>query len=262
VIGLFQDLSEVRALEERIRRRETLAAIGELSAGIAHEIRNCLNPISGSVEVLQRELKVKGENARLMDLVVRESERLDNFIRELLDYARERPLKCEDLDLETLLTDIVDVAQRHPNAEGKSLRFLGQGEAVCVHVDSEQMRQVLMNLVLNALEAVEPDGKVDVRIAARRNRPAGVSGTPATTWVCVEVQDNGIGIAAPEVELIFEPFYTTKRGGTGLGLAIANRIVERHGGALEVESRLGAGTTMRLWVPRSTRTARTVAHAA
>ncbi|TMQ55277.1 MAG: PAS domain-containing protein [Candidatus Eisenbacteria bacterium] len=130
VIGLFQDLSEVRALEERIRRRETLAAIGELSAGIAHEIRNCLNPISGSVEVLQRELKVKGENARLLDLVVRESERLDNFIRELLDYARERPLKCEDLDLESLLTDIVDVARRHPSAEGKTLRFVGQGESV------------------------------------------------------------------------------------------------------------------------------------
>ena len=80
--------------------------------------------------------------------------------------------------------------------------------------------------------------------------------------MCVEVQDNGIGIAAPEVDLIFEPFYSTKRGGTGLGLAIANRIVERHGGALEVESRLGAGTTMRLWVPRTTRTVKTVAHAA
>jgi len=116
--------------------------------------------------------------------------------------------------------------------------------------------------VLNALEAVDPEGKVDVRVAARRNRPASPMGAPATTWVCVEVQDNGIGIAAPEVELIFEPFYSTKRGGTGLGLAIANRIVERHGGALEVESRLGAGTTMRVWVPRSTSTARTVAHAA
>jgi len=80
--------------------------------------------------------------------------------------------------------------------------------------------------------------------------------------VCAEVVDNGIGIAAPEIDLIFEPFYSTKRGGTGLGLAIANRIVERHGGVLEVESRLGAGTTMRVWVPRSTSPAKTVAHAA
>ena len=261
VIGLFQDLSEVRALEERIRRRETLAAIGELSAGIAHEIRNCLNPISGSVEVLQRELKVKGENARLLDLIVRESERLDNFIRELLDYARERPLKCETLDLTSLVRDLVDVAQRHPSAEGKVLRFSGGGDDVMVHVDSEQMRQVLMNLVLNALEAVEGEGQVDVRIGARRDRPGAVA-APGRTWVCAEVQDNGIGIAAPEIELIFEPFYSTKRGGTGLGLAIANRIVERHGGVLEVESRLGAGTTMRVWVPRSTSTAKTVAHAA
>src|SRR3989441_6590798 len=172
VIGLFQDLSEVRALEDRIPRRETPAAIGELSAGIAHEIRNCLNPISGSVEVLQRELKVKGENARLLDLIVRESERLDNFIRELLDYARERPLKCETLDLSELLRDLIDVAERHPDAEGKSLRFSSPEEEVCVHVDSEQMRQGLVNLGLNALEAVEADGRVEVRIDARREKPA------------------------------------------------------------------------------------------
>ena len=262
VIGLFQDLSDVRALEERIRRRETLAAIGELSAGIAHEIRNCLNPISGSVEVLQRELKVKGENARLLDLIVRESERLDNFIRELLDYARERPLKCETLDLDALLKDTVDVAQRHPSADGKTLRLTGQGGDVTVNVDSEQMRQVLMNLILNALEAVEADGRVEVRIDARREKPAARSHEMSPSLVCVEVQDNGIGIPTPEIELIFEPFYSTKRGGTGLGLAIANRIVERHGGAMEAESRLGAGTTMRVWIPKATSTARTVAHAA
>ncbi|TMQ60278.1 MAG: PAS domain-containing protein [Candidatus Eisenbacteria bacterium] len=262
VIGLFQDLSDVRALEERIRRRETLAAIGELSAGIAHEIRNCLNPISGSVEVLQRELKVKGENARLLDLIVRESERLDNFIRELLDYARERPLKCETLDLDALLQETVDVALRHPSAEGKSLGFAGRSVDVHVHVDSEQMRQVLMNLILNALEAIEADGRVEVRIAARHERPSVQTGGTSPSFVCVEVQDNGIGIAAPEIELIFEPFYSTKRGGTGLGLAIANRIVERHGGAMEAESRLGAGTTMRVWIPKATSTARTVAHAA
>src|SRR5439155_13311482 len=232
VIGLFQDLSDVRALEERIRRRETLAAIGELSAGIAHEIRNCLNPISGSVEVLQRELKVKGENARLLDLIVRESERLDNFIRELLDYARERPLKCETLDLDALLQETVDVALRHPSAEGKSLGFAGRSVDVHVHVDSEQMRQVLMNLILNALEAIDADGRVEVRIAARHERPSVQTGGTSPSLVCVEVQDNGIGIAAPEIELIFEPFYSTKRGGTGLGLAIANRIVERHGGAM------------------------------
>lgn len=271
VIGLFQDLSDVRALEERIRRRETLAAIGELSAGIAHEIRNCLNPISGSVEVLQRELKVEGENARLLELIVRESERLDMFIRELLDYARERPLKCETLDLEVLLRDTVEVAQCHPGAEGKDLRFSGRGEEVWAHVDSEQMRQVLMNLILNGLEAIEDEGWVEVRIAAGRGEPEAVksgkpptasSVKPAPSLVCIEVQDTGIGIAAPEIDLIFEPFYSTKRGGTGLGLAIANRVVERHGGALEVESRLGAGTTMRLWVPRVTSTARAVAHAA
>ncbi len=263
VIGLFQDLSDVRALEERIRRRETLAAIGELSAGIAHEIRNCLNPISGSVEVLQRELNVQGENARLLDLIVRESDRLDNFIRELLDYARDRPIRCETLNLEALLRDAVDVALQHPSAQGRALRFEGRGEDVWVSVDAEQMKQVLMNLILNACEAIEDEGLVEVRIAAgRESRREGDYGNGAPSFACIEVQDTGIGMAAPEIDLIFDPFYSTKPGGTGLGLAIASRIVERHGGILEVDSNLGAGTTMRVWIPRVMSAARTVAHAA
>lgn len=262
-IGLFQDLSDVRALEERIRRRETLAAIGELSAGIAHEIRNCLNPISGSVEVLQRELQVEGENARLLDLIVRESERLDNFIRELLDYARDRPIRCETLDLQALLRDVVDVIRQHPNAQGRVLQFEGRREDVWVSVDAEQMKQVLMNLILNACEAMEEEGVVEVRIAAgRESRREGDYGSGAPSFVCVEVQDAGIGIPAAEMDLIFDPFYSTKRGGTGLGLAIASRIVERHGGTLEVDSNLGAGTTMRVWIPRVVSATRAVAHAA
>ena len=262
VIALFQDLSEVKTLEERIRRGETLAAIGELSAGIAHEIRNCLNPISGSVEVLQRELKVEGQNARLLDLIVRESERLDNFIRELLEYARERPLKTEPVEASGLVAESIEIARRHPSAmAGKHIQLERASAPFWIQVDFDQMKQVLTNLLINALEAIEGEGTVSVAVREDR-RAAGGWGRSGVPQVVVVVSDTGAGIAPEDLMRVFEPFFSTKQGGTGLGLAIANRIVERHGGTLEVESRVHAGTTMRLWLPRTDTPARTVAHAA
>jgi two-component system, NtrC family, sensor histidine kinase PilS len=262
LIALFQDLSEVKALEERIRRGETLAAIGELSAGIAHEIRNCLNPISGSVEVLQKELHVEGENARLLELIVRESERLDTFIRELLEYARERPLKAEAAEAGALARESLEIARRHPSAsEGKQIAFSGPESPIWIRVDFDQMKQVLTNLLINALEAIDGAGSVTVTVREERRAPGGWARVGGARAV-LEVADTGSGIAADDVDRIFQPFYSTKQGGTGLGLAIASRIVERHGGHLEVESRVGAGTTMRVWLPQSETPARTVANAA
>jgi two-component system sensor histidine kinase PilS (NtrC family) len=261
VIALFQDLSDVKALEERIRRGETLAAIGELSAGIAHEIRNCLNPIAGSVEVLQRELHVTGENARLLDLIVRESERLDNFIRELLDYARERPLKTERIDLVDLTREIADVAQRHPSGGAhKTVSVEAPPNSVWVQVDFEQTKQVLLNLIINGLEAIEGEGSVTVRVVA--DETAGPRGRARPDYAMVEVKDTGSGIRAEDLRQVFEPFFSTKLGGTGLGLAIANRIVERHGGTVEIESRVGVGTMLRLRLPKAALPAGAVAHAA
>lgn len=256
VIAVFQDLSEVKDLEARIRHGETLAAIGELSAGIAHEIRNCLNPIAGSVEVLQRELKVSGENARLLDLIIRESERLDSFIRELLDYARERPLQAETVEIGGLLRDVTDVARRHPSAvDGKKVILTASDEPLWTRADYEQMKQVLLNLLINGLEAIEGNGEVTVRPIAER--AAGGGGR-----VGFEVRDTGIGIPAPELERVTEPFFSTKNGGTGLGLAIVSRIVERHGGALDIDSRVGEGTAFRVWLPRTTTPASVMAQAA
>ena len=261
-VVLFQDLSEVKALEDRIRRGETLAAIGELSAGIAHEIRNCINPISGSAEVLQRELKVKGENARLLDLIVRESERLDHFIRELLEYARERPLKAERTDVAELVSESIEVARCHPSATpAKELVWSAPKEPVWVQVDFDQMKQVLTNLLINALESIEAAGAVTVVLQEERRAPGGWGRAPGSRAM-LEVRDTGAGIAPEQLEQVLDPFFSTKQGGTGLGLAIANRIVERHGGILEVESRVGAGTTMRVWIPQGSDAARTVASAA
>lgn len=256
VIAVFQDLSEVKDLEAKIRHGETLAAIGELSAGIAHEIRNCLNPIAGSVEVLQRELRVSGENARLLELIVRESERLDSFIRELLDYARERPLHTETVEVGSLLKDAVDVARRHPSAGPDTvLELTPSDEPLWARMDYEQMKQVLLNLIINAMEAIETTGRVTVRpIAEARGPRRGVVG--------FEVRDTGIGIPPEELQRVTEPFFSTKNGGTGLGLAIVNRIVERHGGTMHLESRVGEGTAIRVWLSRTPSPAGAMVHAA
>jgi PAS domain S-box-containing protein len=248
VIAVFADLSEFKAIEERARRSETLAAIGQLSAGIAHEIRNCLNPISGSVEFLQRELTLDGENAHLMGLISQECERLNRFVTELLDYAREPRFHAESADLGDAIGDAMDLVRRHPAYRPDiTLDFSAAEEAPAVHVDREQFKRVLVNLLQNAIEALEGPGRVAVRILPS-----------AGDRVQVTVSDTGPGIPAEYLPRITEPFFTTKRGGTGLGLAIAARIMERLGGRLSVSSAPGAGTTFTLELER----AEALAHAA
>jgi len=241
VIAVFADLSEFKAVEERARRSETLAAIGQLSAGIAHEIRNCLNPISGSVEFLQRELTLDGENAHLMGLISQECERLNRFVTELLDYAREPRFHDESADLGEAIADAMDLARRHPAYRADiALTLEDDGEAPRVQIDREQFKRVLVNLLQNAIEALEGPGRVAVRILPM-----------AGDRVRVEVADTGPGIPAEYLPRITEPFFTTKRGGTGLGLAIAARIMERLGGRLSVTSSPGAGTTFILELERA-----------
>ena len=248
VIAVFADLSEFKAIEERARRSETLAAIGQLSAGIAHEIRNCLNPISGSVEFLQRELTLDGENAHLMGLISQECERLNRFVTELLDYAREPRFHAESADLGDAIGDAMDLVRRHPAYRPDiTLDFAQADDAPHVSVDREQFKRVLVNLLQNAIEALDGPGRVAVRILPL-----------AGDRVQVTVADTGPGIPAEYLPRITEPFFTTKRGGTGLGLAIAARIMERLGGRLSVSSSPGAGTTFTLELER----AEALAHAA
>jgi two-component system sensor histidine kinase PilS (NtrC family) len=248
VIAVFADLSEFKAIEERARRSETLAAIGQLSAGIAHEIRNCLNPISGSVEFLQRELTLDGENAHLMGLISQECERLNRFVTELLDYAREPRFHAESADLGDVIADAMNLVRRHPAYRlDIALALEGREDAPHVSVDREQFKRVLVNLLQNAIEALEGPGRVAVRILPT-----------AGERVQVTVTDTGPGIPAEYLPRVTEPFFTTKRGGTGLGLAIAARIMERLGGRLSVTSSPGAGTTFTLELER----AEALAHAA
>jgi PAS domain S-box-containing protein len=239
VVAVFQDLTEVREMERRVRRNETLAEVGALAAGIAHELRNGLKPISGSVELLQRELRLEGESSDLMDLIARESGRLNKFVTDLLNYSRERDLALEPIALEPHLRDLVHTLKRDPRRSEQVRVELAPGpQDAQASLDPEQMRQVWLNLAANALEAVGERGTLTVGWAVRDPE-----------HVCVEFRDDGPGIAPEDLRRVGEPFFTTKRGGTGLGLAIAQRIVERHGGVLTLESVAGQGTTARVTLP-------------
>ncbi len=242
VVAVFQDLTAVREMERRARRNETLAEVGALAAAIAHELRNGLNPISGSVECLQRELRLEGENAQLMELIATESARLNRFVTDLLTYSRERDLVLEPLVLADKLPELCDVAARDPRCKpGVTVRCEpGCGGAI-LQADHEQLRQVWLNLATNALEAMGEHGTLVVR-----------SRDGDGDQVVVEFVDDGPGIAVEDLPRVGQPFFTTKRGGTGLGVAIAQRIVERHGGTLAFESTPGRGTTARVTLPAAT----------
>lgn len=239
VIAIFSDLTDAKVLEAKIRSADRLAAIGELSASIAHEIRNPLAAISGSVEVLNRELRPTDENARLMELIVKESHRLSKILSDFLSYARiERPA-FHRVELCRLTNDVVELLQHRETTDRRVTLSVTSDQAVTyVYGDSDLLKQLLVNLVLNACEAFDGrGGRVVIQIH---------SAEPA---VLLRVIDNGPGIPAEHMDRIFQPFYSTKRHGSGLGLAIVHRICSALHLQLGVESKSGEGTCFTVTFP-------------
>jgi two-component system sensor histidine kinase PilS (NtrC family) len=246
-ISVFQDLTEVQEMRERIRKADRLAAIGELSAGIAHELRNPLASISGSIEMLTGELELSGENRRLMELITRESDRLDRIISDFLEFAGLRPPRRRMIPVSNCLEEVLALLQHNiDKSRGVDIDLDNRACEVYVNVDDEQLRQVFTNLAVNSCEAM-PDGG-NLRIVAGQEEPG---------WVRIEFYDEGPGIDEEDVDRLFEPFFTTKVGGTGLGLAIANRIITAHGGRIDFKNRKdgGAGFTVVLPVGSEKRAA-------
>ena len=232
VVGLFQDLTEVRRQDLLQRRRDRLAAVGELAAGIAHEIRNSVLPISGSVQILAQEVALNEDQARLFEVIERETENVERFVGELLNYTRTDALRPVALDLRTVAEEAA-VTQELSRKGGARIRV--EGAAAPARAGADQIRQAVRNLVLNASDAAGPEGTVVIRTG---------TGEDGRAWI--EVEDDGPGVSAAERDLIFQPFYTNKPGGTGLGLPRVPRIVEDHDGALELVSEPGKGARFRI----------------
>jgi two-component system, NtrC family, sensor histidine kinase PilS len=233
---LFQDLTELRQMEEAVRRTDRLAVVGGLAAGLAHEIRNPLASMCGSIEILGASPGLDDQERRLMSVVRSEAERLEALVREFLSFARPISPAFEPLDAAGVVTDTVELFRQQLAERGIEI-VVQADSAVWVRADPGQLRQVLWNLLGNAADATSRGGRVEVRIV----RQAGEG--------ILEVSDTGHGIADEDLQRIFDPFFTTKERGTGLGLAIVHRIVEAHSGHLSVLSEVGRGTTFRVALP-------------
>jgi two-component system sensor histidine kinase PilS (NtrC family) len=258
----FQDITTIRAMEVEIKRGEQLAAVGRLSAAIAHEIRNPLASISGSVQLLRSELVLDESNQRLMDIVAREIERLNTIITDFLAYARPRPLQYADIDIHKLISGTLDLLSNGlPEGSTMTIRTEFASAVPTMMVDPQGLRQVIWNLCLNAVEAMHHQGTLTVRTAVQpllnESYRAHTELLTATQELIIDVQDTGPGMPLEVKDKIFEPFYSTKDGGTGLGLATVDRIIYNHKGRIEVDSQLGHGTTMRIHLPLLSTTANT-----
>jgi two-component system sensor histidine kinase PilS (NtrC family) len=250
----FQDITSILAMEVEIKRGEQLAAVGRLSAAIAHEIRNPLASISGSIQLLRDELVLDEPSQRLMDIVAREIERLNSIITDFLAYARPRPLQYTDVDIHKLISGTLDLlCNGLPDGSVVTMRTEFMTPVATITIDPQGVRQVIWNLCLNALEAMGYQGTLTVRTVIQpilnTSYRGHVESLTATQELLIEVMDTGPGISLEVKEKIFEPFYSTKDGGTGLGLATVDRIIYNHKGRVEVDSRLGHGTTVRIHLP-------------
>jgi two-component system sensor histidine kinase PilS (NtrC family) len=236
----FQDVTDIKKLERDARMQQRLAAVGEMAAGIAHEIRNPLASMSGSIQILRQELPLSSEQEQLMDIVLRESERLNTTIRSFLAYARPQRFQIARLDLRRALNDTALLLRNSAEVhEGHTIEVDVPPVEVWYEADEGQIRQIVWNLATNGLRAM-PDG-------GRLRLAAGVES--ASEGVVLTVQDEGIGIPADQLDGLFQPFHGTFTKGSGLGLAIVHRIVTDYQGEIQVSSRPGAGTTVSVRLP-------------
>jgi two-component system sensor histidine kinase PilS (NtrC family) len=252
VTAIFSDISDQKRLEELHLRTERLEAVAELSASLAHEIRNPLASIRSSVEQLSHSRRATADEQTLAALVVRESDRLSRLLNEFLDFSRVRVTRRVRLDLLAVARAAVDVVREHPDYPGGAALDV-RGVATPLEGDEDLLHRVVVNLALNAVQAGGDGARVtiDVRPANARDVPSGVH---LEEPVLLAVSDNGPGIAPEVRERIFQPFVTGRAGGSGLGLAIVHRAVGAHRGVVLADTRPGRGTTFTILLPRGSAT--------
>jgi len=237
----FQDVTDVRRLERNARLQQRLAAVGEMAAGIAHEIRNPLASMSGSIQVLRQELTLNDEQAQLMDIVLRESERLNDTIKSFLAYARPQRFALAKLDVRKIVQDAALLLRNSSEVQAHHTVAMDVPvDPVWCEADENQIRQVIWNLATNGLRAMAQGGRLLLATASAND------GSGATL---LTVQDDGRGIPHEELDVIFQPFHSSFEKGTGLGLAIVHRIVTDYNGTINVSSRVGAGTIVTVRLP-------------
>lgn len=238
----FQDLTDIKKLERDARLQHRLAAVGEMAAGIAHEIRNPLASMSGSIQILRHELPLNSEQEQLMDIVLRESERLNTTIRSFLAYARPQKFAVTRFDIRRVLHDTALLLRNSAEVqEGHRIEVDVQSDELWYEADEGQIKQIVWNLATNGLRAMPEGGRL--RLSASLDR--------AGRGIILTVKDEGIGISSDQIDGLFQPFHGTFAKGSGLGLAIVHRIVTDYRGEIQVSSERGSGTVVSVRLPMS-----------
>jgi two-component system sensor histidine kinase PilS (NtrC family) len=238
-IMIFQDLTKYKKLELEMKQKEKWATIGELSSNIAHEIRNPLASLKGSIEILKEDLVTKNYKEKLMDIALNEMQRLDRIITDFLTYSRPTPPEFKKFELHSILDETIEILKNVKHGKDDiSIRKEYSGR-LDLNADPQKLQQVFWNLGVNALEAMPQGGEL---IVSTKETEGSVQ---------IIFQDFGTGIDENNIEKIFYPFFTTKKQGTGLGLAIAYRIVEEHKGKINVNSGSGTGTIFEVILPKA-----------
>lgn len=238
-IILFRDLSEVRELKKEVERSTRLASIGRLAAGVAHEIRNPLSSIKGFATYFGERYRDVPEDKDTAIIMVNEVERLNRVISQLLEFARPVDINREMTDIRTIVNHSTKIIERNASEKDIRLKLEIPGDIPPVAIDSDRIKQVLLNLFLNSIEAMEKGGDITVS----------VDYDPGSEMIKLVVSDTGKGIDSGDLVNIFDPYFTTKQSGTGLGLAIVHRIIESHDGEIKVESAQGKGTSVIITLP-------------
>jgi two-component system sensor histidine kinase PilS (NtrC family) len=236
---IFQDLTAFKNMEEHVKRVEKLAAIGEMAAGIAHEIKNPLASMSGSIQLLAKGVNNTPVSRKLMDIVLRETDRLNALANDFLLFARPSSDKIEPVELSSAIGDTLELFRKNGICQNRITVVQDLTPGVWTEMDPKHTRQVLWNLLLNAAQAIDGRGTIEVSLTAVEN------------MVKVTVKDGGCGMSEETISKIFDPFFTTKAHGTGLGLSIVYRLLESYNGRLDVESRLGRGSAFTLYLKRT-----------
>jgi two-component system, NtrC family, sensor kinase len=244
---------ELRLAEAEVARSEKLASIGQLAAGIAHELNNPLTGVLTFTHLLRRKMPEGSQDAEDLDLVIRETKRCASIIRRLLDFARDKPPEKAAVDLNRLIEETVRFVERSAALQDIDIGTELDPQLPPLQVDADLIKQLLMNLLVNAQQAIADDGHIQVTSRLLPSRPAG-GDAAAGPVVEIAVSDTGCGIPEDNLERIFDPFFTSKEvgKGTGLGLSVSYGIVKSHGGQIEVESAVGHGSTFRVFLPVAT----------
>jgi two-component system sensor histidine kinase PilS (NtrC family) len=245
-IIIFQDLTEIKQMEEKLEKSRKLALIGEMAAGLAHEMRNPLAAISGSIELLLKGLEFKGTNRRLMGIILRGTDQLENLVRDFLSLARPVPALRELVDINEVFEEVLEHIKVSKSWTDKIEVIKVFSDDVRAYANKEQVRQVINNLVLNAVQAMEEGGVLSFETKLDEL-------DENKQYAQIKVSDTGCGIKETDLNKIFETFFTNKEKGIGLGLPIVNHIVAGYNGKIKIESVVNKGTICYVWLPIESR---------